>query len=60
MRRRGQKRWKLEEDEAQEWDAITFRAYSQPLVMVNFFRYLGRNLIETGNDWTVVVEKYRG
>ena len=48
-----------EEDEKQEGDAISFKAYSYPLEMVNSLRYLGKALTATKNDWPEVVGNLR-
>ena len=36
-----------------------FRAYFLPLTTVTYFKYLGRKLTDSGNDWQVVVSNLR-
>ena len=49
------KRRQLAAEEEREVTARAFRAYGHPLEMVTSFKYLGRMILATENDWPEVV-----
>ena len=49
------KQQSLEEKEAQAGAVAEFRAYGKPLEKVTSFKYLGRLLTVTDDDWPVVI-----
>ena len=51
-----QKMWRLAEEESQMGAAMAFQAYGRPLDTFLSFKYLGRLLTETDNDWAPVIE----
>ena len=48
------KRWRLAETETRENSERAFKAYGEPMETVSDFRYLGRLLTATDNDWPAV------
>ena len=51
-----QKRRRLAETETREKTERVFHAYGKPMEAVSEFRYLGRLLTATDNDWLAVEE----
>ena len=49
------KRRILVEEESREVAATYFRAYVNPIDIINSFRYLGRIFITTDDDWPEVI-----
>ena len=52
------KRWGLLAEEEREVPARDFRAYGHPLEMATSFKYLGRVILATNDDWTAVVRNF--
>ena len=50
---------RLAEKETRENSGRAFEAYGAPIKSVSEFKYLGRNLTATDNDWTAVVGNLR-
>ena len=44
----------LAEEEAQEEDEVTLKAYGQTLVILSYFRYLGQTLMAVDNNFPAV------
>ena len=53
------KRWRLAETETRENSDRAFEAYGAPIESVSEFKYLGRILTETDDDWPSVVGNLR-
>ena len=53
------KRRRLAETETRENVERAFHAYGKPMEAVSEFRYLGRLLTATDDDWPAVAEKIR-
>ena len=49
------KRWRLAETETRENSERAFEAYGEPIESVSEFKYLGRILTATDDDWPAVV-----
>ena len=49
----------MREEYAQESTAVAFQAYRRPLETAKAFKYFGRVLTASDDDWLAVVDKLR-